>query len=125
MSVQNSLNKKNSVVIKEKIDQFENISLKAKGVVVFDVINNREIFSKNPDMPLPLASLTKVLTAVITNEKLNNDQEIKITAEYLEPEGDSKLIVGDIWRIDDLRDFTLLTSSNDGAFALAAIINFK
>src|SRR3989344_7614078 len=121
----NSLNKKEVVIAKEATNQFENLNLQAKGVVVYDVINNREIFSKNGGDPLPLASLTKVLTAIITSEKLRDDQKVTITAEYLAPEGDSKLIVGDTWQVADLRDFTLLTSSNDGAFALATISEIK
>ncbi len=120
----NSLIKKENITA-QKIDQFENIKLKAKGVVVFDVINNRDLFSKNPDLPLPLASLTKVLTAVVASEKLNDNQKIKITREDLKPEGDSGLIVGDTWRARNLRDFTLLTSSNDGAFALATVAEAK
>jgi len=125
VSSKNSLDKEKKVAAKEKVNQFENLNLQAEGVVVFDVINDREIFSKNGDEPLPLASLTKVLTAVVTSEKLRDNQEVKIAAEYLSPEGDSKLLVGDTWQVDDLRDFTLLTSSNDGAFALATISEIK
>ena len=115
----NSLNKK--ITVKEKINPFQGINLEAKGVVVWDVVNKRELFSKNSDLPLPLASLTKVMTAVTADGKLEDGQEIKITKEDLSPEGDSKLVVGDIWQARDLWDFTLLTSSNDGAFALAAV----
>jgi len=116
-----SRDKNGNIITKEKTNPFENLILEGKGIVVFDVINNREIFSKNPDMPLPLASLTKVMTAVITDGKLGDNQKIEITKEDLEPEGDSALIVGDSWKAKDLRDFTLLTSSNDGAFTLAAV----
>lgn len=116
-----SLNKKGDVATKEKINYFENLTLEGNGIVVFDIINNREIFSKNPDVPLPLASLTKIMTVVTTNGKLDDNQKIKITKEDLGPEGDSKLVVGDSWLASDLRDFTLITSSNDGAFALAAV----
>jgi len=56
---------------------------------------------------------------------VKNDQAIQITKEDLSPEGDSKLVVGDTWQAKDLRDFTLLTSSNDGAFALAAIAKIE
>ena len=70
---------------------------------------------------MPLASLTKVMTAVTAYAFLSDSANVKILLEYLEPEGDSGLVVDDIWRASDLRDFTLLTSSNDGAFALAAV----
>lgn len=118
-----SLNKKGGVTVIDikTPNAFEELDLEAKGAIVWDVINNRELFSKNSDLPLPLASLTKIMTVIITDRKLNDDQKIKITQKDLTPEGDSKLIVGDIWRTRDLRDFTLLTSSNDGAFALAAV----
>lgn len=117
-----SLNKTGKTAVVEIPDTFQGISLEAKSVVVWDVVNNRELFSKNSDIPLPLASLTKVLTAVMANEKLNENQKIQITKEDLEPEGDSQLVVGDTWQVKDLRDFTLITSSNDGAFALAAVM---
>jgi len=116
-----SLQKRTIVTTKEKLNAFENITLEGKSAIVFDVINNQELFSKNPDEPLPLASLTKILTAVVTSKKLKENQTIKITEKDLSPEGDSGLVVGDIWKMHDLRDFTLLTSSNDGAFALASI----
>ncbi len=120
-----SLNETGKAVVIEIPDAFQGISLEAKSVVVWDVVNDRELFSKNSDMPLPLASLTKVLTAVMANEKLNENQKIQITKEDLEPEGDSQLVVGDTWQVKDLRDFTLITSSNDGAFALAAVMEAK
>ncbi len=104
---------------------FTKVDLEAKSAVVWDVIGQKELFAKNPDMPLPLASLTKVMTAVTTDGKLGDNQQIKITKEDLVPEGDSGLVVGDIWRAKDLRDFTLLTSSNDGAFALAVVAEAK
>lgn len=116
-----SLDKKEKVAIANSPNAFDEIKLEAKSAIVWDVINSQELFSKNPDEPLPLASLTKVMTAVTLNGKIKDNQKIEITDEDLTPDGDSKLIVGDIWQADDLRDFTLLTSSNDGAFALAAV----
>lgn len=104
-----------------KTGVFESIIIEAKAAIVWDVVNKKPLFAKNADEPLPLASLTKVMTAVTTDGKLDSDQKVQITKEDLSPMGDSNLIVGDTWQAEDLRDFTLLTSSNDGAFALAAI----
>ncbi len=116
-----SLNKKNAATAIKTPNAFEEIGLEAKSAVVWDVVGKRELFSKNPDLPLPLASLTKVMTAVTTDGKLNDGKKIKITSEDLLPEGNSGLVVGDTWLAKDLRDFTLLTSSNDGASVLAAV----
>lgn len=117
-----SAHQKKEALAKEVIvNPFENIELEAKAVVVWDVINKREIFSKNGDLTLPLASLTKVMTAVTADKYLPKQEMIRIKEDYLSPEGDSGLLVGDLWNQKDLRDFTLLTSSNDGAYALAAV----
>lgn len=118
---ENALNKKVGGVAETKINPFDNIEIEAKGVVVWDVVNERELFSKNPDLPLPLASLTKIMTALISDSNLPDSSRVKIAEEYLQPEGDSGLLVGDSWKASDLRDFTLLTSSNDGALALSAL----
>lgn len=120
-----SLNKKEKTVAVEKPSPFDTLSLEAKGVVVWDTVNEQEIFSKNPDEPLPLASLTKVMTALIASSGISDSSNIKIAEGYLAPDGDSNLVVGDNWRASDLRDFTLLTSSNDGAFALAGAAESK
>lgn len=111
----------NGNVSKEKTDPFASVVLQAKSAIVWDVVNQKELFIKNGDVPLPLASLTKVMTAVTADSNLPNGLPVKIIRDYLEPDGDSQLIVGDTWQASDLRDFTLLTSSNDGAFALAAV----
>ena len=122
---QKSLLNKNKTPAITKIDPFQEIQLEAKSAVVWDVINNRELFTKESDVSLPLASLTKVMTALVISAKFPDSSNIQILQEYLEPEGDSNLVVGDIWKASDLRDFTLLTSSNDGAFALAAVAEAK
>ena len=116
-----SLNDRRRSVERNKPNPFQEISLEAKGASVWDVVNQREIFSKNADQPLPLASLTKVMTALAANVSPNGKKDVEITEEDLLPEGDSNLVVGDIWKVSELRDFTLLTSSNDGAFALASM----
>lgn len=101
-------------------DPFSNISLEARAAIVIDLVNNRELFSKNADEPLPLASLTKVMTALTADKRLPKAVSVKIKNEYLGAEGDSGLLSDDVWNAKDLRDFTLITSSNDGASALAA-----
>lgn len=99
---------------------FDQVSLESKSAIVWDAVNNKELFAKNPDTPLPLASLTKVMTALVAYSELPDSSNVNITQSDLSPEGDSGLRVGDTWRASDLRDFTLITSSNDGALALAA-----
>lgn len=105
----------------ETPNPFDEIQIEARSAFVWDVVNQRELFSKNGDLPLPLASLTKVMTAITAENYLDGESRVVITEEYLKPEGDSGLLVGDSWKARDLRDFMLITSSNDGAFALASV----
>jgi D-alanyl-D-alanine carboxypeptidase len=122
MMVSDITNKEDSSLgIVEETDFFTNIDLEAKGVIVWDVINHKPFFSKNVDAPLALASLTKIMTAIVANDILPENSKIEILEEYMSPEGDSGLKIGDLWETKDLIDFTLITSSNDGAFALASV----
>jgi serine-type D-Ala-D-Ala carboxypeptidase (penicillin-binding protein 5/6) len=94
-------------------------SLPAKGVEVYDTITKKTLLSAHADDQLPLASLTKIMTALVAYESLPASTPVTITKRDLEPEGDSGLIVGETWNLKDLIDFTLIVSSNDGARAVA------
>jgi len=91
----------------------------AKAAYVYDLKSGTALMSKNSDAQLPLASLTKLATALVAAEALKPLSSITITEKALAPEGDSGLFAGEVWRADDLLAFTLITSSNDGARALA------
>jgi D-alanyl-D-alanine carboxypeptidase (penicillin-binding protein 5/6) len=103
-----------------KPNPFDAVVIEAKSAFVWDVINHRVLFEKDALAPRPLASITKVMTAVTTADMAPNLASITIKLSDLSPEGDSKLKVGSIWNIKDLIDYALLVSSNDGAHALAA-----
>jgi len=101
---------------------FVDISLGAHAAFVFDVKNDKILYSKNANTQLPLASLVKVMTAVLAVESLSKNETILISQKAVKTEGNSSLRVGERWRIRDLIDLTLITSSNDGASALAAAV---
>jgi len=102
------------------VNYFYDISLQAEAAFVYDIKKNEILFSKNEEMQLPLASLTKIMTALVALENSSKNKTISITSDTLEPEGDSGFSVGERWNIRNLIDFTLLESSNDGARALAS-----
>ncbi len=77
------------------------------------------MYQKNPDKALPLASLTKLVTAQVAQEKIT-DEQIQVDKMQETPEyGDSQLLEDETWNTDDLIAYTLITSSNDGAHTLA------
>lgn len=101
-------------------DPFSAINIWAKGVIVFDVKNNEILYEKNTELQLPLASLTKVMSALVALET-SPDADVMITPYALSAEGDSGLLGGERWQRSNLSDFILMTSSNDGVRALASV----
>lgn len=100
-------------------DQFASINLEARAAYVFDVHTDTVLFALNEEAQLPLASITKLMTALIVSERLPDNAAIQVGTESLEQEGDSGFIRGEVFRMQDLLAFTLIESSNDGAHALA------
>lgn len=95
------------------------LSLEATAAYVWDIERERTLYAKHEFEQLPLASLTKLMTVLVASEILKENARIEITAEALTPEGDSGLYAGEVWEAQDLIDYTLITSSNDGSHALA------
>lgn len=109
--------------------RIEESSIIAQSAFIYDTITKETLYSKNSDSPMALASVTKLMLAIVVAEILSPDDLIIISDSALMEEGDSGLLVGEIWRVQDLLDFTLIVSSNDGAKALseavAPIINSR
>lgn len=95
-------------------------SITAEAAIVYDPLQKRVLFAKNANSSLPLASLTKLMTAqtVLALEKEN--PSVTITYEDLAPEGDWGLIPGTSWKLRDLIAFGLVSSSNDAMAAAAS-----
>ena len=107
------------LVTTEKQNVFDLISIQGRAAIVKDLNSGEILYAKNPNLPLPLASITKVLTALTTELAAVNDI-FYISLNDLSTEGDSFLYPGERFYKKDLIDLTLITSSNDGASALAA-----
>lgn len=94
----------------------------ANAAYAYDVTTHSVVFSHNESAQLPLASLTKIALILLAHEYLSPQGVVPITERSLVPEGDWGLIVGDTWNTQDLIDYTLMVSSNDGAAAIAEAI---
>lgn len=104
-----------------KHNYFEDISLEAKAVFVWDVNRQEALYNLNEEAQLPLASLTKLMTAITANEILPESAIITIDKDALLKDGDSGLLENERWGFEDLIKFTLMVSSNDGASAIAGV----
>jgi len=95
--------------------------LDAKAAALFDVKSGRFIFSKNPDMRLPIASVTKLMTAIVILENLDLDQDITVPVEDINVDGlGADLYKDERFRGTDLFKFMLIKSSNDAALTFAS-----
>lgn len=98
---------------------FPEVTLQARAAYVYDTRTNAVLYAKNENTRMPLASLTKVMTALVARELSPDYGTVTVTRESLEPTGDSGLLVGEKWSLKDLLDFSLITSSNDGMRTVA------
>jgi len=101
---------------------FSNLDINSKSAYVFDVVQNRAVYKKDEFVQLPLASITKLMTAVTAIESVPSNSKITIKREFLELEGDSGLLANENWSMSDLLDFSLVVSSNDGMRSIASVI---
>lgn len=108
-------------IAKERPSAFAEIAIEAKSAYVWDIGARKKLYGKNDHAQLPLASITKMMMATVAQEALPEGAEITIRPEDLREEGDSGLAVGERWSLSDLLKFTLVSSSNDGASAIAAV----
>ena len=108
--------------VKEPLKIFDYSSLSeitAKSYCVYDILANKIIYAKDEHTRLPIASITKLMTALIARENLPSDSVITIDLDAIKEEGDSGLLVGEKWSLNNLTNFSLISSSNDGMKAIS------
>ena len=98
---------------------FESISLQAKSVYVYDARTKTVLFAHNENVRRPLASLTKLMSALVAQELSPSYGTVIVGQAALAAEGDSSLKEGERWSLKNLLDFSLVSSSNDGIRAVA------
>lgn len=91
------------------------------GVLLYDQKTGEVLYEKNADEAMTPASITKIMTAVLVLENVENlDEEVTITEEMLFPLGNNMdLQVGEVLTVRQLLNVLLVYSANDAAVALA------
>lgn len=93
-------------------------AVSAKSAVV--LCSGYTLFEKNADVKMPMASTTKLMTAIIAIESCPLDERVEIKPEYCNIEGSSMyLMPGESYSVKELVEGLLLVSGNDAATALA------
>ena len=93
--------------------------LLAHAVSVFDFTTGKPIYTENETLPLPLASLTKLMTVRVALKSVSLDDTYKIKPEDIVFDTNSGFVKGDIYSIRDIVKATLIASSNNAAMMLA------
>lgn len=105
-----------------KKNPFDSVALVAKSAIVYDMLSGAILFDKASEAQLPLASLTKVMTALLAEETLSSEGVVGVGLDAIREEGDSGLFAGEEWSTKNLINIMLVSSSNDGAYALAQAV---
>ncbi|MBI2055716.1 MAG: D-alanyl-D-alanine carboxypeptidase [Candidatus Sungbacteria bacterium] len=81
------------------------------------------LFERNASKKMPIASIAKLMTALVVSEYLSQDKEIIISRAAIdEPEEAGQFRPGEVFLAGDLLYSLLVESSNDAAAALAETI---
>jgi len=100
-----------------KQDPFSDIEVRATAAYVLDVTDGKVLYEKNSEAQLPLASVAKVMTALVASHS-SGDTIITVKNSDLES-GAGGLLLSEKWKLKDLLDYMLVVSSNSGASAIA------
>ena len=97
--------------------------IRAKSAIVIDADSGEVLFGRNEKQKLPMASTTKIMTALISLEQESVDDEFTVDSEAIKVEGSSMgLKTGDKVTLRKLCVGMLLPSGNDAANAAAVHI---
>lgn len=107
-----------NVQLREHLSDLQE-ELEAEAVHIYDIKAERTLFGYQEQKRLPLASITKLMTALVAVETLPEYMIIELEKDFLEHYGNSGLLLDDHWRVTDLVDIALISSVNDAAYALA------
>ena len=97
-------------------------TITAKSYIVKDLTTNKVIIEKDSDRLLPIASLTKLITAIVARRLIAPDTHITINSMILRTYGNTaNFRDGEAYSVKDLLYPLLMVSSNDAAEALAFV----
>jgi serine-type D-Ala-D-Ala carboxypeptidase (penicillin-binding protein 5/6) len=90
-------------------------------VVILDAESARRLYGRQHDVRRPMASLTKLMTALIIVENHALTEAVRIPSGAENMQGNRAfLVVGEQFTIGDLLSAMLIASANDAAYTLAA-----
>lgn len=94
--------------------------LRARAALLVDLGSGRVLLARRAGLPLPVASLTKIMTALLVLERSSPSDVARVSARAArQPPTTVGLVAGERISVKDLLYGLLLSSGNDAAVALA------
>jgi D-alanyl-D-alanine carboxypeptidase (penicillin-binding protein 5/6) len=101
-------------------DGLKPIDLSAQAGIAYDLTTHQVLYAKNITKQMPIASLTKIMTAIVALENEDPNQQISISKDAANIGEDSMgLSEGESLSLHDLLYGLVLHSGNDAAEAIA------
>lgn len=100
-------------------------SITAQAAVVYDPLQDMFLYEKNAEKSFGIASITKIMTALVALERVGENDIVQIRTSAIETEGnEGALAAGEHITLKNLILLMLTTSSNDAAVAIAEHVGF-
>lgn len=93
--------------------------LSASGVIIIDAQSGQRVYGRQFDVPRPMASLTKLMTAMIIVEHHKLSEVVRIPQGIDSSHSTVHLPAGEQFTVGDVLSAMLVPSANDAAVALA------
>ncbi len=94
--------------------------LSASGVVIIDAESGQKLYARGPRVQRPMASLTKLMTALVIAENHNLEEVVTIPRHIVDVAGNKAYLPpGQRFTVGDLLSALLINSANDAALTLA------
>ncbi len=107
-----------------KSKNYSDFEIDAKSALVLDSGTNTVLYSKDQNRKLPIASVTKIMTALVVLDKINLEDIIAVSKNAMKAEGDKDgLREGEKIKAKDLLKIMLVNSNNIAAEAFAEHIS--
>ena len=106
----------------------QDFKVDAQSAILIDAESGQVLFEQNPDEPLPPASLTKIMTLLLTMEEIESGKlslDDKVTISRLaQSMGGSQIFLGegDVVSVRDLLKAVTMASANDACVALGETV---
>jgi D-alanyl-D-alanine endopeptidase (penicillin-binding protein 7) len=108
-------------VVRDPAKLVRDLKLKSSSVLIIDQSDSSVLYSRHSDVPMPIASITKLMTALVVldaNQPLDEPIQITDADRGLPKGGFSRLSVGTTLTRGDLMHLALMSSENRAAHAL-------